>query len=155
MRHGRLVLCSALGTGALTLTALVLAPTSAAVDPQTATIDFECGSFGAGAATLKAAQNGTSATIELSTSAITAPINVGAGAVNSTLTLTKNGTGTTTFTGNANPAIPAGSPISSGPLNGTVAPGDSLAAKSLKIVVFGITVNCNATSAQKPGPFVF
>ncbi|MEW2530319.1 MULTISPECIES: hypothetical protein [unclassified Streptomyces] len=155
MRHGRLALCSALGTAALTLSALALSPTATAVDPTTATLDFECGSFGSGAATLKATQNGTSATIELSTSAITAPVNVGAGAVNSTLTLTKNGTGTTTFTGRANPAIPAGSPISSGPLKGTVASGDRLSAKSLKVVVFGITVTCNATSEQKPGPFVF
>ncbi|MEI5100223.1 hypothetical protein RB200_18940 [Streptomyces sp. PmtG] len=155
MRHGRFALWSALGTGALAVGALVLAPAAGAVDPQSATIDFECGSFGSGSAALKATQNGTSATIEVSTSAITAPIDVGAGAVNSTLTLTKNGSGTTAFTGNANPAIPAGSPVSTGPLNGTVAAGDSLAATSLKIVVFGITVNCTATSAQKPGPFVF
>ncbi|GHE58407.1 hypothetical protein GCM10018785_29540 [Streptomyces longispororuber] len=155
MRHGRLALRSALGTGVLAVSALVLAPAAGAVDPQTATLDFECGSYGSGSATLKAAQNGTGATIELSTAAITAPIPIGAGAVNSTLTLTKNGTGTTTFTGNANPALPAGSPVSTGPLNGTVAPGDSLSAKSLRIVVFGITVTCNATSEQKPGPFVF
>ncbi|MFD9908305.1 hypothetical protein [Streptomyces sp. NPDC059063] len=155
MRHGRFTLCSALGTGALAAVALVLAPAAGAVDPQEATIDFECGSFGSGSAKLTATQNGTSATIEVSTSAITAPVDVGAGAVNSTLTLTKNGTGTTTFTGNANPAIPAGSPVSTGPMNGTVASGDRLSATSLKIVVFGITVTCNATSEQKPGPFVF
>ncbi|MER5301415.1 hypothetical protein ABT039_18335 [Streptomyces lasiicapitis] len=155
MRHGRLALGSALGAGALAVSALVLAPAAGAVEPQEATIGFDCGSFGSGSATLKATQNGTAATIEVSTSAITAPIDVGAGAVSSELTLTKNGSGTTTFTGNSNPAIPAGSPVSTGPLNGTVAAGDSLEGKSLKIVVFGITANCNATSAQSPGPFKF
>ncbi|GGR95625.1 hypothetical protein GCM10010252_38020 [Streptomyces aureoverticillatus] len=155
MRHGRFVLGSALGAGALAVSALVLAPAAGAVEPQEATIGFDCGSFGSGTATLKATQNGTAATIEVSTSAITAPVDVGAGAVNSELTLTKNGSGSTAFTGNSNPAIPAGSPVSTGPLNGTVAAGDSLEAKSLKIVVFGITVTCNATSAQSPGPFKF
>ncbi|WP_405653698.1 hypothetical protein [Streptomyces sp. RK9] len=155
MRHGRLALGSAIGAGALAVSALVLAPAAGAVEPQEASIGFECGSFGSGSAALKATQNGTAATIEVSTSAITAPIDVGAGAVDSTLTLTKNGSGTTTFSGNSNPAIPAGSPVSTGPLSGTVAAGDSLEASSLKIVVFGITVNCTATSAQTPGPFKF
>ncbi|MFG3633793.1 hypothetical protein [Streptomyces huasconensis] len=146
---------SALGAGALAVGALAMAPTAGAVEPQSATLSFDCGSFGSGTATLTAAQNGTSATIQVSTSAITAPVNVAAGSVRSTLTLTKNGSGTTTFTGNRNPAIPSGSPVSTGPLTGTVAAGDSLVGKSLKIVVFGITVNCTATSAQSPGPFVF
>lgn len=155
MRHGRFALGSALGAGALAVSALVLAPTAGAVEPQEASIGFDCGSFGSGTAALKATQDGTAATIEVSTSAITAPLDVGAGAVTSTLTLTKNGSGSTTFTGNSNPAIPAGSPVSTGPLNGTVATGDSLAATSLKIVVFGVTVTCTATSAQSPGPFQF
>lgn len=155
MRHGRFALGSALGAGVLAASALVLAPAAGAVEPQEATIGFDCGSFGSGSAALKATQNGTAATIEVSTSAITAPIDVGAGAVNSELTLTKNGSGSTTFSGNSNPAIPAGSPVSTGPLNGTVAAGDSLEGKSLKVVVFGITVTCNATSAQSPGPFQF
>ncbi|WFB10916.1 carbohydrate-binding domain-containing protein [Streptomyces sp. LX-29] len=141
---------------ALAVGALALAPTAAAVDPTTATLTAECGSYGAGAATLTATQNGTSATINLSSSAVKAPLDIPAGAVKSTLTLTKNGSGTTTFTGNANPAIKTGDDVSTGPLNGTVAPGDRLEAKSLKLVVFGlITVNCTATSAQSPGPFVF
>ncbi|MFF3957103.1 hypothetical protein ACFYY1_28360 [Streptomyces sp. NPDC001890] len=152
MRHGirRLGFCFALAAGTL-----ALAPTAEAVTPTTATINFDCGVYGSGSATLTATQSGTTATINLSTSAITAPISVGANSVKSTLTLTNKGTGTVTFTGNSNPAIPAGSPVSTGPLKGTVAAGDSLAAKSLKVVVFGITATCNATSAQSPGPFVF
>ncbi|MCX4678849.1 hypothetical protein OG413_26675 [Streptomyces sp. NBC_01433] len=152
MRHGlrRLGVFSALAAGTL-----VLAPTAGAVAPTTATISFDCGSYGSGSATLTAAQNGTAATINVSTSAITAPISIGANSVKSTLTLTNKGAGSVTFTGNANPAIPAGSPVSTGPLGGTVASGDSLAATSLKVVVFGITATCNATSAQSPGPFVF
>ncbi|MET9547716.1 hypothetical protein ABZY36_20785 [Streptomyces sp. NPDC006627] len=157
MRHDMLSrgIGSALGAGVLAVGALAMAPAAGAVEPRTATLSFDCGSFGSGTATLTAAQNGTSATIEVSTSAITAPIDVAAGSVASTLTLTKNGSGTTAFTGNSNPAIPAGGPVSTGPLTGTVAAGDSLAGKSLKIVVFGITVTCEATSAQSPGPFVF
>ncbi|MFE3944444.1 hypothetical protein ACFXPV_21575 [Streptomyces sp. NPDC059118] len=152
MRYGirRFAICSALAAGAL-----ALAPTAQAVTPTTATISFDCGVYGSGSATLTATQDGTSATINLSTSAITAPISVGANSVNSTLTLTNNGAGSVTFTGSSNPAIPAGSPVSTGPLKGTVASGDSLEAKSLKVVVLGITATCNATSAQSPGPFVF
>ncbi|MFB7915376.1 hypothetical protein [Streptomyces sp. NPDC056061] len=152
MRHGirRVGICSVLAAGAL-----ALAPTAGAVNPTTATISFDCGLYGSGSATLTATQSGTSATINLSTSAITAPINVGANSVKSTLTLTNKGSGSVAFTGNANPAIPAGSPVSTGPLTGTVASGDSLEAKSLKVVVMGITATCNAKSAQTPGPFVF
>ncbi|MEV8455063.1 hypothetical protein AB0467_07420 [Streptomyces sp. NPDC052095] len=152
MRHGirRIAVCSALAAGAL-----ALAPTAEAVTPTTATISFDCGIYGSGSANLVATQSGTSATIELSTSAITAPIDVGANTVTSTLTLTRNGTGSVDFAGSSNPAIPAGSPVSTGRLSGTVATGDSLVAKSLKIVVMGITVTCNASSAQAPGPFVF
>ncbi|MEE1746155.1 hypothetical protein [Streptomyces sp. JV184] len=152
MRYGirRLAICSTLAAGAL-----ALAPTAEAVAPTTATISFDCGVYGSGSATLTATQDGTSATINLSTSAITAPISVGANSVNSTLTLTNSGAGSVTFTGSSNPAIPAGSPVSTGPLKGTVASGDSLEAKSLKVVVLGITATCNATSAQSPGPFVF
>ncbi|MFD7496523.1 hypothetical protein ACFV8T_29755 [Streptomyces sp. NPDC059832] len=152
MRYGirRLAICSALAAGTL-----ALAPTAEAVAPTTATISFDCGSYGSGSATLTATQDGTSATINVSTSAITAPISIGANSVSSTLTLTNKGASTVTFTGNSNPAIPAGSPVSTGPLKGTVASGDSLEAKSLKVVVFGITATCNATSTQSPGPFVF
>jgi hypothetical protein len=154
MRHGRLGIATAIGS-AFAVGALALAPAASAVEPQSATLSFDCGSFGSGTATLTATQDGTSATIEVSTSAITAPIDIGAGSVDSTLTLTKNGSGTTEFTGGSNPAIPAGGAVSTGPLTGTVAAGDSLEGKSLTIVVFGITVTCNATSAQAPGPFVF
>ncbi|MEV6398026.1 hypothetical protein AB0M39_25175 [Streptomyces sp. NPDC051907] len=156
MRHGRLSFGSLLGVGVMAVGAVLGTATGAgAVTPDTATLSFNCGFFGSGSATLNATQDGTAATISLSTSAITSPISVGANSVASTLTLTKNGTDTATFTGRSNPAIPAGGPVSTGPLTGTVAVGDSLEAKSLKVVVFGITANCTATSAQSPGPFVF
>ncbi|MEU5684618.1 hypothetical protein DEJ48_27735 [Streptomyces venezuelae] len=157
MRNGRLGrgIGTALGVGALAVGALATAPAAGAVEPQSATLSFDCGTYGSGTATLSASQDGTSATIEVSTSAIKAPIDIGAGSVNSTLTLAKNGSGTTDFTGSSNPAIPAGGDVSTGPLTGTVAAGDSLEGTSLKIVVFGLTVTCDATSAQSPGPFVF
>ncbi|NEB73656.1 hypothetical protein G3I40_00105 [Streptomyces sp. SID14478] len=167
MRHGirslgtpsrgkkRVGLSAALGAGIAAAGVLALAPAAGAVTPTTATIDFDCGSFGSGNATLTASQNGTAATIELSTSAITAPIDVGAGSVNSTLSLTNHGSGAVQFTGSSNPTIPAGSAVSTGPLTGTVAAGDSLEATSLTVVVFGVTATCTATTTQAPGPFVF
>ncbi|MEU6080387.1 hypothetical protein [Streptomyces sp. NPDC047108] len=142
-------------SGALAAGTLALAPAAQAVDPTTATLAFDCGSFGSGEATLTATQDGTAATITVSTGAITAPIPISENSVKSTLTLSKNGSETTTFTGNSNPAIPAGSAVSTGPLTGTVAAGDSLEATSLTVVVFGITATCTATSPQNPGPFVF
>ncbi|AQA10947.1 hypothetical protein HUF15_11725 [Streptomyces samsunensis] len=156
MRRIKLGISTAMGAAAMAAGALALAPTASAVDPTTATLTAECGTYGSGLATLTATQSGTSATITLSSGAIKAPIDVPAGSVNSTLTLSKNGSGTATFTGNANPAIPTGSDVTTGPLKGTVAAGDILEAKSLKLVIFGlITVNCTATSAQSPGPFTF
>ncbi|MER6998265.1 hypothetical protein [Streptomyces sp. NPDC000410] len=141
--------------GVMAAGTLAMAPAAGAVEPTSATLSFDCGSYGSGEAALTATQNGTAATISVSTSAITSPLPISAGSVRSTLTLTRNGSGTTTFTGRSNPAIPAGGAVSTGPLTGTVAAGDSLEGKSLTVVVFGITANCNATSPQNPGPFVF
>lgn len=156
MGRSRFALGTALGTAALAVGAMALAPTATAVDPTTATVSADCGSSGAGEATLVATQDGTAATITLSSSAVKAPIAVGAGAVNTTLTLSKNGTDTATFTGNSNPAMAAGDDVNSGPLTGTVAAGDVLEATSVKLVIFGlITVNCTATTPQAPGPFTF
>ncbi|GAB2610394.1 hypothetical protein GCM10027168_49190 [Streptomyces capparidis] len=155
MKH-KLGIGTALGAAALATGALVLAPTAGAVTPTTATLTASCGTYGSGLATLTATQSGTAATITLTSSAVKSPVAVSAGSITSTLTLSKNGTGTTTFTGSANPAIPANGPVSTGPLKGTVASGDKLEAKSLKLVVFGlITINCTATTPQSPGPFVF
>ncbi|WP_181787616.1 hypothetical protein [Streptomyces phytophilus] len=147
---------TALGVGAAVAGALLLAaPSALAVEPQTATIGFDCGSFGSGEATLEATQDGTAATITITTDAITAPIPIGANSASSTLTLTKNGTDTVEFSGNSNPAIPVGAPANTGPLAGTVASGDSLEATSLTVSVLGITADCSATTPQNPGPFVF
>ncbi|GHJ39286.1 hypothetical protein [Streptomyces sp. TS71-3] len=134
---------------------LTFAPVAGAVAPESATIGFDCGSFGSGTATLTATQDGTSATIDIATDAVKAPFDVPAGSASSTLTLTRNGSDSVTFTGKSNPDIPAGSGVDSGPLTGTVAAGDSLEAKTLKVTVIGITATCNATTAQDPGPFVF
>lgn len=134
---------------------LLAAPSALAVEPQTATIGFDCGSWGAGEATLEATQDGTAATITITTDAITAPIPIGANSASSTLTLTRNGTDTVEFSGSSNPAIPVSAPADTGPLDGTVASGDSLEATSLTVSVLGITATCDATTPQNPGPFVF
>ncbi|MEU9335873.1 hypothetical protein AB0D49_22275 [Streptomyces sp. NPDC048290] len=148
---------AALTVGAFAVTGLAMAPAALAVAPGSATINADCGSFGGGTATLTATQNGTAATFTVTSSAITAPIALGADSITSTLTLVKASGGTVAFTGTKNPAMSAGSPVTVGPLNGTVASGDRLEAfgGSLKMVVFGITITCTATAPQAPGPFVF
>ncbi len=155
MRGTRLGTGAAVAVGTLALTGLVLAPTAAAVTPTSVTIDADCGSFGGGAATLTATQDGTAATMTLNSSAITAPIGLGADSIASTLTLVKAGGGTTVFTATENPAMAAGDPVQVGPLPGCIR--DSLEAfgGSLTMTVFGITITCTATAPQSPGPFVF
>ncbi|MFI6486265.1 hypothetical protein [Streptomyces sp. NPDC050564] len=157
MRGKQLGIATALAAGTLAATGLVFAPAAAAVTPQTATINATCSIGGSGAATLTATQDGTAATITLSSTEITAPIDVAQDSVSSTLTMVKASGGTTVFSGTKNPAIPAGGGVSVGPLDGTVAVGDSLEAYggSLQMMVFGITITCTADAAQSPGPFVF
>lgn len=155
MHIGKLGISTATVAGMAVAGALVLAPAANAVTPGSATLSFNCGAFGSGTATVTAAQSGTTATFTLTTSAITSPISISANSVSSTLTMAAKAGGTKTYTGHANPAITAGQPISTGPLTGSVAAGDSLSASSLKVVVFGISVTCTATSAQSPGPFQF
>ncbi|MER6130061.1 hypothetical protein ABT173_47455 [Streptomyces sp. NPDC001795] len=151
-----------LGTGTALLAAVAAAglaftQTAAAVTPQTATITADCGSFGGGAATLTATQDGTAATITVTSSALTAPIALGQDSISSTLSLVKANGDTTVFSGTKNPAMAAGDSVTVGPLDGTVASGDSLEAYggSLQMTVFGITITCTATGPQSPGPFVF
>ncbi|MER8237350.1 hypothetical protein ACIRQY_28515 [Streptomyces sp. NPDC101490] len=144
--------------GGLAAAGLAFAPSAAAVSPGSATATYDCGTWGGGTATLAATQSGTSATITL-TSGITTPIAVGADQISATLTMAKGGGGTRVFTGKKNPALPANGTVKIGPLAGTVASGDSLnsyfAGVALKMVIFGVTVNCDAVTSQTPGPFVF
>lgn len=157
MRGKRIGTGAALLAGALAATGLALAPSAVAVTPLTATITANCGLFGGGAATLTATQNGTAATLTLKSTEITAPIAIGQNTISSTLTMVKPDGTTTAFTGTRNPAMAVGDPVEVGPLDGTVASGDSLEAYggSLRMVVFGITVTCTANGPQSPGPFVF
>ncbi|MCX4880699.1 MULTISPECIES: hypothetical protein [unclassified Streptomyces] len=157
MRAKRTSTGAAVAVGALAAASLAFAPSALAVTPQSATITADCGSFGGGDATLTATQDGTSATLTLTSSAISAPIALSADSISSTLTLVNASGGTTAFSGTKNPAMAAGDPVTVGPLNGTVASGDSLEAYggSLQMTVFGITITCTATGPQSPGPFVF
>jgi 2-keto-4-pentenoate hydratase len=144
--------------GALAVCGLAFAPTAAAVAPGTATVNADCGSWGGGEASLTATQSGTSATVTISTSAVTAPVALGQDSLVSELTLVKAGGGTTVFKGTKNPAMAVGDALEVGPLTGTVASGDSLEAYggTLKVTAFGfITITCTATGPQAPGPFVF
>ncbi|MFY1676819.1 MULTISPECIES: hypothetical protein [unclassified Streptomyces] len=158
MRRKRIGTGAALAAGTLAVTGLALAPTAHAVTPETATITADCGSWGGGASTLTATQDGTSATVTLTADAISAPIALGEDSIVSELTMVTGDGGTARFGGTENPAIAAGESVTVGPLSGTVAPGDSLEAfgGTLKMTVFGfITITCTATGPQAPGPFVF
>ncbi|MER5770114.1 hypothetical protein [Streptomyces sp. NPDC001985] len=158
MRGSRALIGTALAAGALAAASLALAPAAAAVTPGSAQANYDCGSWGGGTATLSATQSGTSATITIN-SAVTTPIAVGANQINATLTLAKRGGGTVKFTGKRNPALPANSAVTIGPLNGTVASGNVLdsyfAGTALSMTIFGVPVNCDALTSQTPGPFVF
>ena len=148
---------AALLVGGLAVAGLAFAPTAVAVTPQTATITAECGLFGGGEASLTATQDGTAATLTLTSTAITAPLALGQDSISSTLTLVKPDGTATAFTGTKNPAMAVGDPVTVGPLDGTVASGDSLETYggSLRMTVFGIAITCTATAPQAPGPFVF
>lgn len=162
MKHGsrssRAALRAAVAVGAAAAVGLGFTASASAVTPLTATATYNCGVWGGGSATLTATQSGTAATIKL-TSAVTTPVHVAANSMTAKLTLAKNGTGTTVFTGTKNPDLPAGSAVTIGPLTGKVAAGDRLdsytGGTALSMTIFGVAVNCNATTAQSPGPFVF
>ncbi|MDQ1038739.1 hypothetical protein QFZ75_005155 [Streptomyces sp. V3I8] len=155
MIRKRTAISAALAAGTLAA-GIALAPGAAAVVPQDATIVADCGVYGGGTATLTATQDGTAATVRVASS-ITAPLALAEDSIASTLTLVKADGGTTAFTGTENPAMAAGDSVTVGPLDGTVAAGDSLEAfgGSLQMVIFGITVTCTAQGPQSPGPFVF
>ncbi|MEU1468836.1 hypothetical protein ABZ434_11510 [Streptomyces sp. NPDC005761] len=151
-------------------------PTSFAVSPTTATATFDCGSWGSGSATLTAADNGTTKTVKLTSSAITMPAGSSAdpNSITTTLKVSKTAGGVTSqvqFSAKANPGMSYPNPITLGPLklsSGTLAAGNStnsvvLSAPatatnwSLKIVTSSptsATVYCVATSAQS-APFVW
>ncbi|MFF4311102.1 hypothetical protein [Streptomyces sp. NPDC001507] len=152
----RIATGAALAAGTLAVAALAFAPSAAAVTPTTATVTASCGIFGGGTATLTATQSGTSATLTLTSSAITTPLALSANSIASTLTMANSTGASRVFSGTVNPAMAAGSPVTVGPLPGTVAAGDSLDfyKGSLKMVIFGITVTCTSSAAQSPGPFV-
>lgn len=157
MRGKRIGTGAALAVGTLAVAGLALAPAAVAVTPDTATITADCGSFGSGVATLTATQDGTAATIAVSSEEITAPIALAEDSIAATLTMTNSTGDDREFSGTENPALAAGDPVQVGPLSGTVASGDSLDAYdgSLTMTVFGITITCTATAPQSPGPFVF
>ncbi|SDK61392.1 hypothetical protein [Streptomyces indicus] len=149
-----------LAAGALAAGALAFAPAAMAVAPAKATAPYACGMWGGGTAELTATQTGSALTLQVKT-AVTTPIGIGAGDVTTTLHMTHNGSGTATFGGSSNPAIPAGGAFDSGPLTSATAfaAGDTLdsfvaATPSLTLEVFGTTVECFADDVQTPGPFV-
>ncbi|WP_327710928.1 hypothetical protein OG912_22175 [Streptomyces sp. NBC_00464] len=168
-----LILATACSTGALLA---LSSPTAFAVAPATATATFDCGSWGSGSATLTAADNGTTKSIKLNSSAITMPVGTSAdpNSITTTLKATKTSGGVTSqvqFSAKANPGMTYPNPITLGPLklsSGTLAAGDSTNSVvlsppatatnwSLLIVTSSptsATVQCVTTSVQS-APFVW
>ncbi|MFB9602959.1 hypothetical protein ACFFTQ_08200 [Streptomyces roseofulvus] len=158
MRRSTLGAAGTLAAG-LAAVSLAFAPTaSAAVSPGSVTASYDCGSWGGGPATLTMTHSGTTAQVWID-SPVTSPISVGADTISSTLILDNTTGPDRVFTGKKNPAIPAGGAAKLGPLTATnVVAGDRLnsyfAGVALKLVIFGVTVNCDAVTSQSPGPFV-
>ncbi|MFD4372065.1 hypothetical protein [Streptomyces sp. NPDC058486] len=158
MRRSTLGAAGALAAGLATMS-LAFAPTaSAAVSPGSATATYDCGSWGGGTATITMTHSGSTAQVWI-TAPVTTPVAVGADTINSTFTLDNSTGPDRVFTGKKNPAIPAGGTANLGPLTATpVVAGDRLnsyfAGTALKLVIFGVTVNCDALTSQSPGNFV-
>ncbi|MFI0898476.1 hypothetical protein [Streptomyces sp. NPDC020983] len=144
------------GAAALAVGALVMAPSASAVAPTTATVQVNCGDWGSGQARLDARQDGTAAAVTFSTPVVWATHSFPADSMQTTLTLSDAHGAEVTFTGQSNPAWTLlGQAYNSGPLTGTVTPGEALEVKSLTSTYGTFTMHCTATSLQNPGPFVF
>lgn len=144
------------GAAALAMSALAMAPSASAVAPTTATVQVNCGDWGSGQARLDAQQNGSAAAITFSTPVVWATHSFPANSMRTTLTLSDAHGGEVTFTGQSNPAWTLlGQAYNSGPLTGTVTPGEALEVTSLTSTYGTFTMHCTATSLQNPGPFVF
>ncbi|MGY3336249.1 hypothetical protein ACVW0K_002348 [Streptomyces filamentosus] len=158
MRRSSLGAAGAVAAG-LAAASLAFAPTaSAAVSPGSATATYDCGSWGGGTATITMIHSGTTGQVWI-TAPVTTPIAVGADTISATFTLANSAGANRVFTGKKNPAIPAGGSANLGPLTATnVVAGDKLnsyfAGVALKLVIFGVTVNCDAVTSQSPGQFV-
>ncbi|MFJ8112054.1 hypothetical protein [Streptomyces sp. NPDC096132] len=151
----------AVASAALMAATVALAPGAGAVTPMRATAQYDCGTLGWTTAEFTAAQNGTEATITVTLTSITAPVTIPPYTITTTLVLYDTSSGEpTTFTGTlSNPPLLAGDPLNTGPLEGTVEPGDSLdtigGVHALRFVMFGITSYCQAVTPLSPGPLVF
>ncbi len=149
-----------LGTGtagavALTMGALATAPVATAVDPTTATVRITCSSFASGQATLEARRDGAAVTITVFTPVVWVSHFMPADFMETTLKLSTEDGREVTFSGKSNPAMKLGDSFNSGPLTGTVTPGDTLEAKSVTFRFLQFREDCTVTSPQTPGPFVF
>ncbi|WP_031512809.1 hypothetical protein [Streptomyces sp. NRRL F-5123] len=150
-----------LGTGtaaaaALAMSALVMAPPASAANPARPTVGVDCGPWGTGQATLGAQSSGTSAALFFTTAVVWTSHSFPANSMQSTITLTDAQGHDVTFTGKANSAwtLPW-EPFVSGPMLGSVTPGETLEFKSLTSSFGTFSFTCTATSPQDPGPFTF
>ncbi|WP_129843007.1 hypothetical protein [Streptomyces sp. RFCAC02] len=143
------------GAVALAVGALVMAPAASAVDPTTADAPTTCSSQASGRATIEARQDGTSVTFNVSTPVVWASHYMPADFMETTLTLSTADGDEVTFRGKSNPPMILGDGFDSGPLTGTVAPGEVLEAESFTFEFLTFRVDCTITAPQTPGPFVF
>jgi hypothetical protein len=144
------------GAAALAMGALAMAPPASAAAPTTATVQVDCGNWGTGQATLGAQQNGRTAAVTFTTPVVWATHSIPADSLRTTLTLSTANGEEVTLSGQSNPAWTLlGQPYASGPVTGTVPPGEPLQFASLTSTYGTLTVHCAAISEQSPGPFVF
>jgi hypothetical protein len=144
------------GVAAVAMGALAMAPTASAAAPTTATVQVDCGDWGTGKATLQAQHSGRAATVTFSTPVVWGTHYIPADSLQTTLTLSTASGKEVTFSGKSNPAWALiGQPYDSGPLTGTVTPGEALQFTSLTSTYGTLTVHCATISPQSPGPFVF
>jgi hypothetical protein len=157
MKIGTLVSGTA-GAAVLAMGALAMAPAASAAAPTTATatVQVDCGGWGTGRATLAAQRDGSTATVTFTTPVVWATHSIPADSLRTTMTLSTAHGKEVTLNGQSNPAWTLlGRPYASGPVTGTVTPGEALSFKSLTSTYGTLTVHCTAVSAQSPGPFVF
>ncbi|MBZ4323765.1 hypothetical protein [Streptomyces huiliensis] len=159
-------------TAAIASTALLglgmAAPAMAAEDchvtPQSASAQYDCGQFGVLNISLEASAENGVGSLYLSNDQHLFPVDIPADSTSTSLTLQRADGSTVTFSGTSNPAIPANTKVTVGPLKAQVKAGDKLDSfipaagssdVSARLSILGVNNTCKALTKQTPGPFSF
>ncbi|KAB7833092.1 hypothetical protein [Streptomyces mobaraensis] len=131
---------------------------------QSTTAQYDCGQFGVLNISLEgSAENGVGS-LYLSNDQHLFPVDIPADSTSTSLTLQRPDGSTVTFSGTSNPAIPANTKVTVGPLKAQVKAGDKLDSYipaagssdvSARLSILGVNNTCKAVTKQTPGPFSF